>query len=106
MYIRAMDTKAYRPKLAKLIKEMQLNQLNHLKKEMQGFEAISDYTSYRCRRAKQQKNMNYKNEYDRLIGELSQPNITAGTRDRIERRKRDIKAAYQGSQHEENILLP
>ena len=85
---------------------MQLNQLNHLKKAMQGIVAISDYTSYRRRRAKQQKNMNYKNEYDRLIGELSQTTITAGTRDRIERRKRDINASYQGSQHENNILLP
>ena len=75
---------------------MHLNQLNHLKKEMAGIEAISDYTSYRRRRAKQQKNMNIKNEYDRLIGELSQTNITARTRDRIERRKRDIKAPNPG----------
>ena len=93
-------------KLANIIKEMQLNQLNHHKNEMQGIEAISDYTSYRRRRAKQQNNMNIRNEYDSLIGELSQTNITAGTRDRIERRKRDIKAAYQGSQHEKNIILP
>ena len=93
-------------KLAKLIKEMQLNQLNHLKKEMQGIETISEYTSYRRRRAKQQKNMNIKNEYDRLIGELSQTKIATGTKDRIERRKRDIKAAYQCSQHEKNIILP
>ena len=101
-----MDDKVNKTKLANVIKEMQLNQLNHLKKEMQGLKAISDYTSYRRRRAKQQNNMNIKNEYDRLIRELSQTNITAGTRDRIERRKRDIKATYQGSQHEPNILLP
>ena len=50
--------------------------------------------------------MNYKSEYDRLIGELSQTTITPGTRDRIERRKRDIKAAYQGNQYTKNILLP
>ena len=62
--------------------------------------------SNRRGRAKQQKNMNYKNEYGRLIGEHSQTTITAGTMDRIERRKRDIKAAYQGSQHENNILWP
>ena len=76
-----------------------------MRKEMKGIEAISDYTSYRRRRAKQQKNMNYKNEYDRLTGELSQTTITAGTRDRIERRKRDIKAAYQGSHPDNNIIL-
>ena len=101
-----MDKQVNEIKLAKLIKEMQHNQLNQLKKEMKGIEAISDYTSYRRRRAKQQKNMNYKGEYDRLIGELSQTTITAGTRDRSEQRKRDIKAAHQGSQHEQNILVP
>ena len=85
---------------------MQLNQLNHLKTEVQGIEAISDFTSYRRRRAKQQQNMNIKNEYDRLIGELSQTSIATRPRDRIERRKRDIKAAYQGSQHENKFLLP
>ena len=93
-------------KLAKVIKEMQLNQLNHVKKEMQGIEAISDYTSYRRGRAKQASNMNYKSEYDRLIGELSQTTITPGRRDRIEKRKRDIKAAYPGSQYTKNIVLP
>ena len=101
-----MDKHVNKTKLAKLIKEMQLNQLNHIKKAMKEIEAINDYTSYRRCKAKQQKNMNIKNEYDRLIGELSQTNIATRTRDRIERRKRDIKAAYQGSQHEKNILLP
>ena len=48
--------------------------------------------------------MNYQSEYDRLIGELSHTTITPGTRDEIERRKRDIKAAYEGSQYTENII--
>ena len=73
---------------------------------MKEIEAISDYTSYSRHRAKQQNNMNYKSEYDRLIGELSQTTVTPGTRDRIERRKRDIQAAYQGRQYTNNILLP
>ena len=85
---------------------MQLNQLNHVKKEMQGIEAISDYTSYRRGRAKQASNMNYKSEYDRLIGELSQTTITPGRRDRLEKRKRDIKVAFQGSQYTKHNLLP
>ena len=101
-----MDKQVNKPKLVNIIKEMQRNQLKHLKTEMEGIEAIKDYTRYRRRRAKHQKNMNYKNEYDRLIGEVSQTNIAAGTRGRIERRKRDIKTVYQGSQHEQNILLP
>ena len=58
---------------------MQLSQLHHVIKGMQGIEAISDYTSYRRSRAKQQKNMIIKNESDRLIGELSQTSNTTGT---------------------------
>ena len=50
--------------------------------------------------------MNYKDEYDRLIGELSQTTITPRTRDQTESRKRDIKDAYQGSQYVKNILFP
>ena len=50
--------------------------------------------------------MNYKDEYDRLVRELSQTTVTPRTRNRIERRKRDIEDAYQGSQYIKDILLP
>ena len=50
--------------------------------------------------------MNYKDEYDRLVGELSQTTVTQRTRDRIERRMRDIDDAYQGTQYIKDILLP
>ena len=50
--------------------------------------------------------MNYKSEYDRLIGELSQTTTTPGTIYRIEKRKTDIKADYHGSQYTNNIILP
>ena len=73
---------------------------------MQGIEAISEYTVYRRGRAKQRNNMNYKSESDRLIKELSQAIITPGTRDRLEKRKRDIKVAFQGSQYTKHNLLP
>ena len=86
--------------------KMQLNQLHDLRKDIKGIEAINNYTSYRRPRAKQPKSMNNKSEYDRLIGEFSQNTITAGTRGRSERSKRNIKTAYQGSQHEKNMFLP
>ena len=50
--------------------------------------------------------MNYKSEYDRLIGELSQNTITPRTSEHIERRKRYIKDADQGNQYAKNIILP
>ena len=86
---------------------MQLNQLKRSdKKQTEGIQSIRDYTRYRLRRTKQHNNMNYKDEYDRLVGELSQTTVTQRTRDRIERRMRDIDDAYQGSQYIKDILLP
>ena len=48
--------------------------------------------------------MHIKNDYDRLIGELSQNTITPGTRAQNERRNRDIKAANQGTQQAKNVI--
>ena len=58
----------HKPKLANILKEMQERHLDHAKKEMNGIEAIGEITKFRCRRVKQQNHMNYKSEYDPLIG--------------------------------------
>ena len=72
---------------------------------MYGIETIGEITNYRRRRMKQLNSMNYKNEYDRLIGELSQINVPYSLRHKIEQRKRTIKQAYQYSQLAKNIIL-
>ena len=58
---------------------MQLRQIQHLRKEMKGIESLGANNHYRMRRLRHQQNMNYKNEYDRLLGELSQSNIPEQT---------------------------
>ena len=46
---------------------------------MKGIESLETNNHYRVRRLRHQKNINYKNEYDRLMGELSQSNIPEQT---------------------------
>ena len=90
----------------KLIKQMQINQLNHLKKEMDAIETIHRANDYRRRRLRDQNNINYKNEYDRITGELSQSNIPVQTRHRLEQRKKMIKEAYDASLTAKDIIFP
>ena len=90
----------------KLIKQMQINQLNHLKKEMDAIETIHRANDYRRRRLRDQNNINYKNEYDRITGELSQSNIPVQTRHRLEQRKKMIKEAYDASLTAKYIICP
>ena len=47
---------------------MKVRHLDHIKKDMNGIEAIGEITNYRRRRVTQHNHMNYKNEYERLIG--------------------------------------
>ena len=47
---------------------MKVRHLDHIKKDMNGIEAIGEITNYRRRRVTQHNLMNYKNEYERLIG--------------------------------------
>ena len=86
---------------------MQLRQLYHLKKkEMQGISTIGNSNNYRRRKLKQQTNINYKNEYDRLVGELSQTNLPYDVRHKIEQRQKVIKQVYQDNQIAKYILFP
>ena len=58
-----------------------------LKKELEAVEAIKSYNFNRVKFLERQNNLNYKNEYDRLEGELSRGNITGYAKINIEKRK-------------------
>ena len=84
---------------------MQQRALDHIKTEIKGVSPLGDVIHYRRSRLDHKKYINYKNEDDRFIGTLSQTTLTPGTRHRIEQRIRNIKAANQGSQFINNLLL-
>ena len=85
-----MNSKS-KTKLTKLIQQMHANQITHLKKHLIAVETIGQANDYRRRRLREQNNINYKNEYDRIVGELSQSNILVQTRHAFEQRKKIIK---------------
>ena len=67
-----MGSKISKSKLANRIKELQLRQLDHLRKEMKCISTIGISHNYWRRRLREQNNINYKNKYEILVGELSQ----------------------------------
>ncbi|MFM7990108.1 MAG: hypothetical protein ACKPKO_63415, partial [Candidatus Fonsibacter sp.] len=60
-----MNSKS-KTELAKYILQMHQNQINHVKKHLNAVETIGQANDYRRRRLRQQNNINYKNEYDRI----------------------------------------
>ena len=56
--------------------------LNLLKKDIQGIQTIVDNNNYRPRILRDETKLDYSNAYDRLMGELGQTTIDAGTREK------------------------
>ncbi len=83
-----MNSKS-KTKLTKYIQQMHQHQTNRLKNLLNAVETIGQANDYRRRRLREQNNINYKNEYDRIVGELSQSNIPVRTRHAFEQRKKD-----------------
>ncbi|MFM7979987.1 MAG: hypothetical protein ACKPKO_11795 [Candidatus Fonsibacter sp.] len=89
-----------------MIQQTHQNRINHLKKHLNAVETIGQANDYRRRSLEEQNNINYKNEYDRIVGELSQYNIPVQTRHAFEQRKKMIKQAYDDSLTAEDSLFP
>ena len=52
---------------------------------MTGITTIGDHTNYRRPRLREENTINYKHAYDRLLEELPQTTIDAGTKQKAER---------------------
>ena len=85
--------------IKKHIRDLHLNQLLRLKKELEAVEAVKSYNFNRVKFLEKQKHLNYKNEYDRLEGELSRGNITGYAKRNIEKRKEFLKKIYDDFQN-------
>ena len=65
------------------LRDLRINQLQHFEKELESVEAIKDHNFNRAKSLKRQP-INYKREYDRLVGELSKTNITNNAKRKME----------------------
>lgn len=81
-----------------VIKHLHPLQIKHLKDQLEAIDTIKRHNLYRRNYLQQQKNINYKNEYDRLIGELSQTNLPDPLRTKLTKRKNLLKKLYEDSE--------
>ena len=58
---------------------LHLGQIQHLQKQLDAIETIKKSNLHRTRLLQQQKYKDYRNEYERLLGELSQKAILPAT---------------------------
>ena len=84
--------------LANPFTNMRQLQLAHFKTEMNGDSNNWTEKIYAQKRLEQEKTTNYTNEYDRLVGELSQTNVPYLIRHTIEQRMKTVKQTYSDSQ--------
>ena len=68
------------------MKKIHLRQIQHLQKELDAIQTIKNYNLHRYRVLQQQRNKDYRNEYDRLIGELSKTNLRPTVKHELRKR--------------------
>ena len=66
--------------------------LEHLSKELKLRDARAGLLSLRNDMLQANKRANFQNEYDRIINELSRPNLPHNTKEHLEERIRQMKA--------------
>ena len=72
------------------MREFHLRQIQHLKKELEVIQTIKDFNLHRHKVLQLQKNKNYINEYQRILGELSQTNLPPDIKRRLDKRQKQL----------------
>ena len=87
------------------MKKIHLRQIQHLQKELDAIQTIKNYNLHRYRVLQQQRNKDYRNEYDRLIGELSKTNLRATVKHELRKRAQSLKQMHEDNEEIKNIFL-
>ncbi|MFM7980868.1 MAG: hypothetical protein ACKPKO_16275 [Candidatus Fonsibacter sp.] len=88
------------------MKYFHLRQIQHLQQQLDAIETIQNYNLHRDRLLQQQNNKNYRHEYERPLGELSQnTNLHAATKKKLHKRKAVLKQILDTSDKERQIIL-
>ena len=70
------------------MRDLHLRQIQHLKKELEAIQTIKDFNLHRYKVLQIQKNKKYINEYQTILGELSQTNLPPDLKIRLDKGKR------------------
>ena len=76
------------------MRDLHLRQLQHLKKELKAIQTIKDFNLHRYKVLQLQKNKNYVNEYQRILGELSQTNLPPDVKTRLRGKRKELEKTY------------
>ena len=87
------------------MKNLHLRQIQHLQKELDAIQTIKNYNLHRYRVLQQQRNKDYRNEYDRLIGELSKTNLPATVKHELKKKRAHaLKQMHEDNEEIKNIF--
>ena len=78
----------------KQIENMHLRQLEHVGRQMEARDIKSKHMLTRMQWLQRQTNTNYRNELDRIRGEMSRSTVPNQMRERLERREKDLESLF------------
>lgn len=76
------------------ILNMHLRQLEHMARQIDARETKAKHAATRVQWLQRQKNANYRNEYDRVRGELSQSALPFQVKEKLQRREKELEKLF------------
>ncbi len=73
---------------------MRLRQLEHVVRQLDARETKARHVATRVKWLERQKNANYRNEYDRVRGELSQTVLSDHSKVKLQNRQKQLEQLY------------
>ncbi len=79
------------------IEKLHLNQLEHLARIIEARDSKSKHIATRRKWLERQENANYRNEYDRIRGDLAHYKLGAVDRKKLENRQKELQQLFSSS---------
>lgn len=79
------------------IEKLHLNQLEHLARIIEARDSKSKHIATRRKWLERQDNANYRNEYDRIRGDLAHYKLGAVDRKKLENRQKELQQLFSSS---------
>ncbi len=76
------------------IEKLHLNQLEHVARIIEAMDSKSKHISTRRKWMERQTNANYRNEYDRIRGDLAHYKLGAVDKQKLQNREKELRALF------------
>lgn len=75
-------------------RNMQLRQVEHMKRHLEAREALQSHIDTRNKWMQRQKNANFRNEYDRIRGEMTRSTVHPHVKEKLKARAHELKNLF------------